>query len=179
MSQVAERYAQALFDVAQKNNKVQEISESLEALGSSIEKNVEVKNVLISPLLTNQQKVDIIKNALGSNVSKELATFFDLLAKNNRLAAIPEVVTAFKNAIARTSGVVTGEVQSAVELSDQEKSEVKNIIETKLSRKVELQYNVNPKMIGGIEAKVGSYIFEDSIKSHMQKLNDYITRRVQ
>ena len=127
MSQVGERYAQALFDVAQKNNNTKEISEALTALGSSIEKNDEIKKVLVSPLLTNQEKVEMIKLAMGSSINKELLTFFDLLAKNNRLAAIPEVVKAFKNAISKTSGVMTGEVQSAVALSDQEKTEIQNI----------------------------------------------------
>ncbi len=59
------------------------------------------------------------------------------------------------------------------------KPESKKAIEKKLASTVELKFNVKPKMIGGIEARVGSYIFEDSIQSHMQKLNDFIMRRVQ
>lgn len=179
MAQVGERYAQALFDVASKNNRVTEVSETLFALGEAIESNEDVKNILLSPLVVNNDKVAMLKSAIGNDVSEELITFFDLLAKNNRLASIPDVVTSFKEVMSRTSGVMNGEVNSAIELTDQEKTEVQKIIETKLSQKVELQYNIKPNMIGGIEAKVGSYIFEDSIKSHMQKLNDYITRRVQ
>ena len=179
MAQVGDRYAQALFEVAKKNNNISEVSETLFALGEAIESNDEVKKVLVSPLVANNDKVAILKSALGGSVSEELTTFFDLLAKNNRLASIPEVVVSFKEVMSKTSGVMTGEVSSTIELTDQEKAEVQKIIETKLSQKVELQYNIKPNMIGGIEAKVGSYIFEDSIKSHMQKLNDYITRRVQ
>ena len=179
MAQIGERYAQALFDVANKNNKVTEVSETLASLGEAINANEDVKKVLLSPLVAGNDKVAILKSALGESVSEELSTLFDLLSKNNRLALIPDVVESFKEVMSRTSGVMNGEVNSAIELTDQEKNEVQKIIENKLSQKVELQYNVKPNMIGGIEAKVGSYIFEDSIKSHMQKLNDYITRRVQ
>ncbi|MCJ8277727.1 MAG: ATP synthase F1 subunit delta [Bdellovibrionales bacterium] len=179
MSQVGERYAQALYDVASKSNQVEAVAETLTALGEAICSNDDIKKVLLSPLVSETDKVAMLKSAVGSDISKEMATFFDLLAKNNRLASIPEVVTAFENVIARTSGVMTGEVTSATELTNQEKTEVQGIIEKKLSQKVKLHFKVNSNMIGGIEAKVGSYIFEDSIKSHMQKLNDYITRRVQ
>ena len=179
MSQVGERYAQALFDVAKKNNRVDENTEILTALGDSIENNLDVKRVLMSPIVASNDKLAMLKSAVGQEMTEELSTFFDLLAKNNRLDSIPEIVKAFKTALTKSSGVMNGEVNSATQLTDQEKTEVQKIIENKLSQKVNLQFNVNPKMIGGIEAKVGSYIFEDSIKSHMQKLNDYITRRVQ
>ena len=89
------------------------------------------------------------------------------------------IVTAFEEKSSLDLGVISGVVRSAAELSVDEKESVKKMIEEKLSKKVELQFTVDSKMIGGIEAKVGSYIFENSIKSHMQKLNDFITRRVQ
>ncbi|MCB0378750.1 MAG: ATP synthase F1 subunit delta [Bdellovibrionales bacterium] len=178
MSQVAERYALALFEVAEKKGTVETTEETLSALAQSIRGNQEVLKVLGSPLVSSDEKVSLLKTALGGAMTEELTTFFDLLAKNNRLDFIPEIVDAFQSVISKTTGIMSGEVTSASELSDQEKSKIKAMIESKLARKVELKYIVKPDMIGGVEAKVGSYIFEDSIKSHMQKLNEFITRRV-
>jgi F-type H+-transporting ATPase subunit delta len=102
-----------------------------------------------------------------------------LITKNNRISEIPTIAAAYKAKVAQEMGVESGTVCSASELNETEKTEVKALIEKKLAKKVELTFTVDPKMIGGIEAKVGSFIFEHSIKTHMQKLNDFITRRVQ
>jgi F-type H+-transporting ATPase subunit delta len=179
MSQLSERYATALFEVTKQKGNTQEVLEVLLALRQSLLSNKEIMDVLATPLISDEDKVAVLKNALGTGLNEELSTFFSLITKNNRLAQIPTIVKAFEGKVSQDLGVESGVVRSAIKLSDGEKQNVQNLIEKKLGKKVELSYSVDEKMIGGIEAKVGSYIFEDSIKTHMQKLNDFITRRVQ
>ncbi len=179
MSQLASRYATALFEVTQKNGITAETLDSLLALSSALESNPRVREALKAPLLTDKDKEEILNNALGGSPSREVETFIKLLAKNNRLNEIPLMAAAFENKVSTNKGIMKGTVSSATELSPDEKSRVQKMIENKLKTTVELSYQTKPEMIGGIEAKVGSYIFEDSVKSHMSKLNDFITRRVQ
>lgn len=179
MSQLAERYAIALFEVTKKKGNGQECLETLAALKESLLANKDILEILGTPLISDSEKEGVLKSAVGSAMNDELATFFQLIAKNNRLSELPQIITAYQNKAAEDMGLVSGSVRSATELTDQEKSEVKKMIEKELSTNVELNFVVDSTMIGGIEARVGSYIFEDSIKSHMQKLNDFITRRVQ
>ena len=179
MSQLAERYATALFEVTKKKGNGAECLETLLALKESLMENKDILEILGTPLISDVEKEGLLKSAVGSAMNDELATFFQLLTQNNRLGELPQIVTAYQEKASQEMGLVSGTVRSAVELTEQEKTEVKNIIEKELSTSVELSFSVDSTMIGGIEAKVGSYIFEDSIKSHMQKLNDFITRRVQ
>lgn len=179
MSQLADRYASALFEVTQKNGSSKQVLETLTALKNSLEENKRVYEVLMTPTISDSDKKSVLIQAIGPQSSKELEPFLQLLCKNNRLSSLSQIATAFENRISEEMGVISGEVQSASELTEQEKSRVKKLIESKLSASVDLKFKVNPKMIGGIEAKVGSYIFEDSVKSHMEKLNDFITRRIQ
>ncbi len=179
MSQLSERYATALYEVTKKKGNTQEVLETLTALRTSLLENKEILEILSTPLISDSDKEGVLKNAVASGLNEEIGTFFQLLTKNNRLSEIPQIVTAYQNCVANEMGVESGVVRSATELSDTEKTQVKSLIEKKLSKKVDLKFKVDPKMIGGIEAKVGSFIFEDSIKTHMQKLNDFITRRVQ
>ena len=176
---IADRYATALFEVTQDKGTTKAVLETLVALKMSLLDNRNVADVLSTPLISDSDKVAVLKNAIGTGLNEELTTFFQLVSKNNRLAELPAIVTAYQEKTAEELGIETGVVRSATELSQEEKDNVRSIIESKLSKKVELEFKVDAKMIGGIEAKVGSYIFEDSIKSHMQKLNDFITRRVQ
>ena len=178
MSQLADRYATAFFEATKKKGNHQECLETLTALKESLLENKDILEVLNTPLISDTEKEGVLKSAVGSAMNEELGTFFQLLTKNNRLSDLPQIVTSLQEKASKEMGLVSGTVRSAAELSDQEKQEVKKIIEKELSTTVELSFTVDPAMIGGIEARVGSYIFEDSIKSHMQKLNDFITRRV-
>ena len=179
MSQLSERYASALYDVTKEKGNTQEVLEVLVELRQSLTENKGLLEIFNSPLMSDTEKQDVLKTAVGAGLNDELSTFFDLLTKNNRITEIPSIAKAFEEKVAGDLGVEKGTVCSAVELSDSEKTNVQKLIEEKLGKKVTLSYAVDEKMIGGIEAKVGSYIFEDSIKTHMQKLNDFITRRVQ
>jgi len=179
MSQLAGRYATALFEVTQKNGVTAETLESLLALSAALESSPRVVEALKAPLLTDKDKEEILKSAFGGTPSREIETFIKLLTKNNRLHEIAAVVAAYESKVSAGKGVMRGTVSSAAELTPDEKGRVQKMIENKLKTTVELSYQTKPEMIGGIEAKVGSYIFEDSVKSHMSKLNDFITRRVQ
>ena len=179
MSQLADRYATALFEVTKKKGNTEEVLGTLLALKESLLANKDVLEILTNPLISETEKEAVLKSAVGAGLNDELGTFFQLLSKNNRISNIPNIVTAFHEKVSLDQGLMSGVVRSATELSADEKAQVTQKIEKELSKKVELQFEVDPKMIGGIEAKVGSYIFENSIKSHMQKLNDFITRRVQ
>ncbi len=179
MSQLADRYSTALFEVLKDKNQIDQNLESLVALKESLNSNKQILEILNAPLIDDNEKLAIIKNAFSEGMTKELETFFQLLSKNGRLADLPLIVARLEEKVANEQGIERGVVRSAMELNDDEKERIQSIIENKLSKKVELQFNVEANMIGGIEAKVGSYIFEDSVKSHMQKLNDFITRRVQ
>lgn len=179
MSQISERYATALYEVTQAKGKTSEVLATLKALKTSFEENKDVLEMLNAPLLSDTDKEAVLKSAIANAINDELSTFFSLLIKNNRLLLLPQIVQALEDKVAQEMGVESGTVRSATELTDSEKTEVQKLIEKKLSKKVDLSFVVDSKMIGGIEAKVGSYIFENSIKTHMQKLNDFITRRVQ
>ena len=179
MSQVADRYASALYDVCQQKGTTAKVLDGLVALGDIMVASPDIEGALTSPLISNDDKVKTLKAAMAANLTPELESFFQLIAKNNRFSSIPGIVTAFKNQVEQTSGVMSGVVRSATELSADEKKNLQKVIEDKLERKVQLSYTLDKDMIGGVEARVGSYIFEDSIKSHMQNLNDFITRRVQ
>lgn len=179
MSQISERYATALYEVTQAKGNTSEVLATLKALKTSFEENKDVLEMLNAPLLSDTDKEAVLKSAIANAINDELSTFFSLLIKNNRLLLLPQIVQALEDKVAQEMGVESGTVRSATELTDSEKTEVQKLIEKKLSKKVDLSFVVDSKMIGGIEAKVGSYIFENSIKTHMQKLNDFITRRVQ
>jgi len=179
MSKISSRYATALYESCKKTNQIEHALESLQALSDSLITNRKALVLLTSPLLTDQQKEEMIALAFGESLNSEIKNLMSILAKNNRLNEIHNILDSYKEIYSFDKGLVAGEVNSATELNEDEKTRITKAIEKKLASSVDLKFKVNPEMIGGIEARVGSYIFEDSIQSHMQKLNDFMMRRVQ
>jgi F-type H+-transporting ATPase subunit delta len=139
-------------------------------------KDPEVVSFFKSPLFSPLDKENVITQALGGKLDGVLADFLKLLAKNGRIGLFPQIIDEFKESSAGGKGVKKGEVYSPSALNDSEKQNIKEAIEKKLNIQVNLDYQVNPDLIGGIEAKVGSFIFEDSLRSNLKKLNDSLKR---
>ena len=179
MSLVSERYALALFQICSKQSNQSSVNLYLKELSKALVEHADVKRLFYSPMISSGDKLAILKTAVGGQLPEELDGFFKVLSVNNRLGSLPGISNAFSDLMNQESGNLNGSVVSAVELSESEKKSLQGTIETELGKSVSLEFSVDPSVIGGVEAKVGSYVFEDSVQSHMQQLNDFIIRRTQ
>ncbi len=125
MSKVSSRYAIALYEACKRTNQVEHALESLQAMSDCLEKNPKVLTLLTSPLLTDLQKEEMIGKAFGDSLNTEIKNLFSLLAKNNRLNELPNILVSYKEKYSLDTGLISGEVHSAVELSDDEKTRIK------------------------------------------------------
>jgi F-type H+-transporting ATPase subunit delta len=74
-------------------------------------------------------------------------------------------------------GVTRGVVRSAQALNDDAKKEIENKINKVLNKKIVLTYEQDPKLLGGVVAQVGGWTFDDSLDTHLKKLNEELNRR--
>lgn len=175
MSTVVQSYASAFYDMAQETGKTNRFVEEVDAL-IPVFKDPEILAFFKSPIIPTQEKEAVITAAVGSKLDDVLADFIKLLAKNGRLALFPEIIEQFKESCGGASGAKRGDVFTSSELSDVEKQNIKDAIQKKLGFDVNLDFKLKPELMGGLEAKVGSYIIEDSLQSNLRKLNDSLKR---
>ena len=150
----------------------------LNSLEEALRGSPEFSMFFSSPLIPSQDKLGVLKNTLGEEIFSGLEVFLKILDKNKRWPHLVEILGAFRKIFLKNQGLLRGQVRSAVELGDGEKALVKKQIEKNLSQNVDLIYKVDPQLMGGIEARVGSYLFEHSMSRHMAKLNDFVVRRM-
>lgn len=174
-SQAVQSYATAFYEMTQENGKNGRLIEDALSL-VTVFKDPEVVSFFKSPLYTLQDKEAVIAQALGGKVDEMLSDFLKLLARNGRLNLLPQIIEEFRDAAQGGKGQKKGEVSSATELSDAEKKSLQQAIEKKLGSAVSLEFKVNPELMGGIEARVGGYVIEDSLKANLEKLNDSLKR---
>jgi F-type H+-transporting ATPase subunit delta len=174
-SQAVSAYATAFYEMSKESGKANTFAEDATNLATAF-KDPEILHFFKSPLYSLEDKEAVVAKALGGKVDVLLSDFINLLAKNGRLDIFPNIIEEFIDASSGGKSSKKGEVFSATELSDTEKKSLQQSIEKKLGTSVNLGFKVDSSLIGGIEARVGSYIIEDSLKSNLEKLNDSLKR---
>jgi F-type H+-transporting ATPase subunit delta len=177
-TQLAFRYAKSIFEIARDAKNDEKVLDQLRALDTSLQKDPEVLEFLSSPLFKLEDRERALEQALkGANAINEVHQLLMLLVRNGRISIYSQVVEAFQTLIDNANGVVRGTVRSAATLSPAERQQIESTVEKVLNKKVIMTYKVDPTVIGGLVAQAGSYTFDDSIKSHLQRLNDELKRR--
>ena len=176
--ELAKRYAKALFALAVDNRSQEKVFNDLRAIGEIFAKDKETHEFLVSPMITPSQKEDVLKKVLSDKgVSKEVVETILLLARNERLNVFQDLVHAFESEIDGSNGVIRGTVRSASVLAPEERQRIEQTVEKYLSKKVIMTYTVDPTVIGGLVAQVGSYTFDDSIAAHLVRMNEELKSR--
>ena len=96
--------------------------------------------------------------------------FIKLVAKNRRLPALSDAITAFKALVAESKGEVAAEVTSAEKLSEKHIKDIKAALKSSMGREVQLTAKIDSSLLGGLIVKVGSKMMDNSLKTKLQNL---------
>ncbi len=178
VSEISKRYAKAfLAATKQKGVHVAALAE-LKAVGAAMVDDTNVKSFFENPTISAEQKAKTLKAAFaGMTVSDETLNTLALLIENNRSEIIGQVVLALQELLDTEEGITRGEVRSAQPLSAEAQKTLENKIGDVLKKKIVLTFKQDPKLLGGVVVDVGGWTFDDSIDTHLKKLNEELNRR--
>ncbi|MBX2995570.1 MAG: ATP synthase F1 subunit delta [Bdellovibrionaceae bacterium] len=177
ISEISQRYARALHEVAQAKGSADRVFGELRVLADVYDQNKDIQDFLLSPLINPEQKIKALEGALRAKVSDELLSTLKVMAEKNRLSQFAEVSKAFEAISDEAHGVTRGVVRSATPVSADEQKRIEETVTKVTKKKVILTYEVDPTLLGGMVTQVGGWTFDDSLKSHLTKLSDELNRR--
>jgi F-type H+-transporting ATPase subunit delta len=170
-SGVAGRYASALFDLATEDKSVPATGDALSNFAALIEESDELKRLLRSPVFKAEDQEEAISAlAAKAGINGLALNFLKLMAKNRRLAAVPDAISAYRALVAKSKGEVTAEVTSPEKLSDKQLTELKAALKSAVGSDVALTTTVNPAILGGLIVKVGSRMMDNSLLTKLNSL---------
>lgn len=178
---VARRYAKALFAIGEKKGEadMQAIGDDLAKLAQVMEDSPEVMRVFRSPIFGAQAKKAVIGQIMDkAEVSETIKNFCNLLGDKDRLAFLPEIAQVYGELLDEAQGVVRGSVVTAYDLSAKRKDEIKKNLEKKSSAKLELGFETNSDILGGVVLKIGDKVLDASLRAQLSILKENITRGV-
>jgi F-type H+-transporting ATPase subunit delta len=171
VSGVAERYAAALFDIADERRTLDEVASDLRQLRTMLAESVDLSRLVKSPILTRGEQGKAV-SALAERAGFEplVRDFLAVVAKNRRLFAVPAMIEAYLAKLAERRGEVTAEVIAAQPLSETQLALLSDQLRRSVGRRVSVEPRVDPGLIGGMIVKVGSRMVDGSLKSKLQRL---------
>ena len=168
---LARRYASALFELADEQKKLDEIASNLTGLKAMIAESADLHAFLRSPVHGRREQATAMAAILDKTGANDLTRrFVAVVADNRRLFALTAIIDAYLAELAHRRGEVTAEVTSATELSAEQQGALASAIGQSVGGKVNLDLKVDPSLLGGLVVKVGSRMFDSSLKRKLQRL---------
>lgn len=174
---LASRYAKAVYMQAKENNEQDALFNEMRSFDQSFSSDKEISDYFQTPLIRPTDKVKALEGLLGKiKVSDTLKNFLLLLAKKNRLGIFHEITNAYEVIADEAHGVTRGTVRSATVLGPEDRKRIEQLVSKATKKQVILTYKEDPSLVGGLVAEVGSFTFDDSITSHLKRINEQLTR---
>ena len=169
---VAGRYASALFDLADNAKSLDQVAQDLTDFRKMANESPELSRLLASPVIGRGVQSKALLAVLDAAGIKGLTrSFVGTVAANGRARDLIAMATAFLAELASRRGETTASVTSAVPLSPQQLQQLSDSLRAVLGgNKVSIDARVEPEILGGLVVKVGSRLFDSSIRSKLQRL---------
>ena len=171
MSVLAQRYAAALVDVAIERKSAEAFKTELAAFAGAYDISPDLRNFLATPAISRESKQGVIeKLAERIGVGEAVRNFLYVIADNRRMEDLDEIREAFELLLNEKLGIAEASVSSARELSAGEKEQLTQALAQMTGKRIEARYHLDEKLIGGAVVRIGSTIYNGSVREQLNRL---------
>lgn len=171
VSQLARRYAKALFELADDRQELDAVAGDLQTIRGLIDESGDLRSVIRSPLIGRDVQGRAVAEVLSqAGVGETVRNFVGVVANHRRLSTLPDMIRAYLGELARRRGEETARVVSARPLDDAQAGAVTESLKKAMGAKVTVDFSVDPALIGGLVVQVGSRMIDSSVRTRLQKL---------
>lgn len=170
MSQVARRYAEALFQLANEKGILSEVGADLKEIKTVFTSNKDFTAVLAAPKVSATKKKEMIQNIFAA-AQPAVVNTLQLLVDKKHINDVVAVVDSYEALAAAASGTAKAVVTSTRELTAEEREEISSAFGKLVGvEKLDITNEVKPELIGGIRVQIGNYIYDSSVAAKLEGL---------
>ncbi|MGE3467420.1 MAG: ATP synthase F1 subunit delta [Pyrinomonadaceae bacterium] len=172
---IARRYSTALADVVLQSGDTATVQNELSELGDLFTQNTDLRTVFSNPAITHANKEKVLDSLLAkARPSKTTANFLKVLLQNGRLADLSDINERFADVLDERNGIVAAEIISARELPDAERGEFEKNLARRTGKRVNVSYSVDKELIGGVVTRIGSTVYDGSVRTKLENLREQL-----
>ena len=174
-SAVSTRYARALVDAVMDPKgptpDPHRIAAQLKDFAQLLRQSAELRVLFATPAVPLPKKRSVLAEIAPLIPLDSLThNFLGVLLQNERMPLLGDMVEAFEQLVNERLGVVVAEISSARALGDAEKQELDRALRTRTGKQVQMSFSLDPSLIAGVLARVGSTIYDGSVRGQLERL---------
>jgi ATP synthase F1 delta subunit len=175
MEEIASVYARSLFEVAQEHDKLDKVRDELGEFADALNESRELQVFLFSPYFSTKEKAEGLDKAV-SGADETVVNFLKLLIEKHRMPVLFRIRAELDKLWEEENKLLPVVVTSAVELPKATVKQIGDRIAEQTDRKVDLQSNVDPDILGGIVVRVGNSVLDASIRNRLETFRKQVAR---
>ena len=169
MAVVARTYARALFEAAKDEGRIEPVRDELNTFVQAIDEVPELRSLIRNPELDPPTKAATL-DAVLEGADDLIRNFIRVVTEKGRAAQLDEIAREYEALVAAEEQILSVELTTAYELSDDDAAAIVEQIEQASGRRVEAARTVDPNLIGGLVLKAGSLEVDSSIRGRLDRL---------
>ena len=173
---IADRYAQALFEVGEETQTTSELYQELKQLVDILNENKDLYNFLKSPLIGREDKKNVMNNIFEDQLSKNMNNFLKIVIDKDRMSAIVNIQESYKNLLNDKNNILEGTVITAVALNEKEIKDLEKNLSTKYNKNVTLTDVVDETILGAVLVKLGNEEIDGTVRTRLSKMKKQLSQ---
>ena len=168
---IAQRYAKALLQIAQKQNNIAGLRQELYSIVGLVRSQPDLERLCMHPLISPSRKAAVLDEILQkAGVSETIRRFFTVVAKAARLNLVFELAIAFSELVDKYQGVIAALVTSAQSLSENQLQTLTTSFSKRTGKQMRFTTRQDPSLLGGLKIQVGSTVYDASLQGRLRML---------
>lgn len=176
MKQIFQRYALALFWLAQEENQISEFMNECQQILKIFAKNPDFLQLVKNDALKKEEKKEILSSVFKNEIPSKILYFMNVIVDHHREKYIQEIIEEFIQICLKHLNIKKGTIYSTIPLSDVQIQKMEEKISTLLKSKVILQNQINKELIGGFKIEVEDWVLDYSIQEKMKKMKENLLK---
>jgi F-type H+-transporting ATPase subunit delta len=168
---LAGRYASALFELADGQRQLDAVAGDLTALRRMLHESADLRRLVESPVIGRDAQAKAMSALMhAAGTGGLVQRFVRVVCHNGRLRDLPAMITSYLAELARRRGETAAEVVSATPLSETQMQALSETLRRLVGNKISVNARVDADLLGGLVVKVGSRMFDSSVRTKLQRL---------
>ena len=161
----------ALIETGLESNNLETVISDLKAFFNLLSEDEELKNVLATSAFETEDRKDVVSDICRSaGVTSETKNFLVLVSEFDKFGVLLNSRDVVIRKLEQAAGRLKAEITSVDPLSENELNRIKESLNRATGKEVEISVSIDPSIIGGLITKIGDKVFDNSIKTHLEKI---------
>ena len=167
MSVAANRYATALIDVLERDQ-AEKGFQQLQSFAALLKEQPDSRRFLQNPAMAGERRTRVLNEIIAAlGLNRRIGNFISILANRNRLPILEEILVEYQRLMDKRLGIVRARVTSARPLDFAQQQDVARKLQEITGKQVRMEVAIDPALIGGVVAQVGSTIYDGSVRQQL------------